>query len=459
MLGPSARSAMASALRDAMARIRSSKRIVEDHRSICGFGGRYCGTASERRAREWLAQRLAEAAGTEVRREIVPYRGWRRGASRVTLPDGRSCAAQALGRSPSTAPGGLRAPLLDVGRGTPGEIAALGGAARGAILLVRHEFMLGPGHVHRRAKYEAARAGGAAGFLIANTIRGDLPVTGSSGGDGGADHIPCAGLSAEDGDMLSEAAAKGTSVTFTVEGEFDDTATSENLFATAGPDRDEIVVLSAHVDGHEFHGMPGGHSAIDNGSGLAALLAVADALRDIAADLPRRLDYALFTVEEWALLGSRHHLAQLPVSERRRRVMNVNLDSCAGADKLTVLSSGLPGMTDFAADALSASRIPADEYAPFMGNSDHGNYILAAIPALRLCAGFGQPDSNMRFILTPADTVDKVSPDQLRAAAAAALALVFAAVTAPVLPPPLDAATIRRVTGQAPLAPTEFAPL
>lgn len=453
---PFGSSDVAALFRDALARIRASTRIAEDHRTICSFGGRYCGTPSERRAREWLAQRLAEATGADVRRETVPYRGWRRGPSRVILSDGSSVAAQALGRSRSTPPEGLCAPLIDLGRGTPGEIAALGERARGAILLVRHEFMVGSGHVHRRAKYEAARAARAAGFLIANYVPGHLPVTGSSGGDGGPDHIPCAGVSAEDGALLSAAAAAGERVTFHIEGEFDDTATSENLFATAGADRDEIVVLSAHVDGHEFHGIPSGQCAIDNGSGLAALLTVAEALRDVADMLPRRIDYALFTVEEWALLGSRYHLTQLSAAERRRRVMNVNLDSCAGADALTILSSGVPGVAGFAAEALSAAGIQAGDYAPFMGNSDHGNYILAGVPALRLCAGFDQPDSNMRFILTPADTVDKVTPDQLRAAAAAALALTFAAATTPTLPPPLDADIIRRITGTAPIVETEI---
>lgn len=136
--------------------------------------------------------------------------------------------------------------------------------------------------------------------------------------------------------------------------------------------------------------------------------------------------------------------------------MNVNLDSCAGADTLTVLSSGVPGMAEFAATALSAAGISASEYAPFRGNSDHGNYILSGIPALRLCAGFDEPDSNMRFILTPADTVDKVTPDQLRAAAVAALTLTLAATTAPDLPRPLDANIVRRLTGQTPIIPTEI---
>jgi hypothetical protein len=62
----------------------------------------------------------------------------------------------------------------------------------------------------------------------------------------------------------------------------------------------------------------------------------------------------------------------------------------------------------------------------------------------------------MRFILTPADTADKVTLEQLRNAAAAALTLTFAALSQPSLPKPLDATGIRRITGQAPIVPMEI---
>ena len=45
---------------------------------------------------------------------------------------------------------------------------------------------------------------------------------------------------------------------------------------------------------------------------------------------------------------------------------------------------------------------------PLMQNSDHANFALAGIPALRLVAGFDDPGANLRYVLTPADTRDKV---------------------------------------------------
>ena len=198
----------AGVLGAALERIRTSPRIADDFAALCACGGRFAGTPSEARAREFLATRAAEAMGTAVRRHRVAYRGWTRGPASVRAADGRSFPALGLVRTPSV-PEGVTGRLVDAGRGTPEDIARAGAAVRGAIVLVRHEYMVGTGHVHRRRKYDAARAAGAAGFLIACHEPGELPVTGSSG-DGGAGHIPAAGISRETGAIL---AASGGEVT------------------------------------------------------------------------------------------------------------------------------------------------------------------------------------------------------------------------------------------------------
>ena len=63
----------------------------------------------------------------------------------------------------------------------------------------------------------------------------------------------------------------------------------------------------------------------------------------------------------------------------------------------------------------------------FTDNSDHANFIRIGVPALRLCAGLDEPASNLRFLLTTGDTSDKVSSNELRAAATAGVALTLAA--------------------------------
>lgn len=409
----------------AMGRIWTSQQIERDFAALCACGGRFAGTESEARAREFLATRMAQATGCSVMRNAVPYRGWTRGEARIVLPDGRTLPALGLVRTPATPEAGLSGKLLDLGRGAPDDIARAGAAIRGAVVLVRHEFMMGADHVHRRRKYDAARAAGAAAFVIAYHQPGGLAVTGSSG-DGGDGHIPAVGISLESAAALS--ACSRQSIVLHTTGRFDD-AVAENLIARMAGTGTERVVLSAHYDGHDP-----AVSAIDNGSGVIAAIAAAEALRDIVPMLPRGLELALFTVEEWALIGSRLYLEGMDAEARSQIAFNVNLDSVAGDAMLTAITGGFPGVAEFVTRALHRVGLSVGIHHGFMSNSDHANFVRQGIPALRLCAGFNKPDSHLRFLLTAADTPDKVHPHELKTAACVAAALLLAACTDPVLP-------------------------
>jgi hypothetical protein len=412
--------ANSDALADIVGRLWRSRRIAEDHRALCALGGRFAGTPSEAAAREFLAGRLREATGAAVRREVLAYTGWSRGPARLTLlghPD-QALKANALVRSRATPPGGLEAEVIDLGRGTPEEFAGHAESIRGRIVLVRHEFMITPGHIHRRRKYEWAKQHGAVGFLVGCHIPGHLLVTGSSGLHAPED-IPAAGITYEAAALL--AATPGARVRLEVACATAPTETC-NLIAEIPGQTDEWVVLSAHIDGHDL-----AESAIDNGSGLSCVLTIAEALADRVPHLRRGLRVALYTIEEWGVQGSRLHVERLSESERRAIALNVNLDSVAGSSRLVGLTSGFPELDDFVRGINADTGLAVGTYRPFMSNSDHGSFVRHGIPGLRLAAGFGEPLSNLRYILTPADTIDKVDPIELKGAAATAAAWVLAA--------------------------------
>lgn len=428
----------AQQLAAAMGRIWTSRQIARDFAALCACGGRFAGTDSEARARDYLAGRMAQATGGAVLRHAARYRGWTRGAARIELADGGTLPALGLVRSVATPDAGLRGTLLDLGRGAPEDIARAGAAVRGAIVLARHEFMMGRDHVHRRRKYDAARAAGAAGFVIAFHEPGGLAVTGSSG-DGGAGHIPAVGVSFETAAHLS--ARAGQPVVLHSTGRFDD-AVAENLIVRLPGTGDDRVVLSAHYDGHDP-----AVSAIDNASGVIAAIAVAEALRDIVPSLPRGLELALFTVEEWALIGSQLYLEDMGAAERARIAFNVNLDSVAGDAALTAVTGGFPGVAAFVTQALERVGLSIGIHHGFMWSSDHANFARQGIPALRLCAGFNRPDSHLRYLLTAADTPDKVHPHELKTAACVAAALVMAACADDTVPEQVSEAEAARIAG------------
>ncbi|MGE4252901.1 MAG: M28 family peptidase [Parvibaculaceae bacterium] len=396
-------------------------RIWRDFEAICECGGRQTGTSSEMAATDLLARLGEEATGVLPRREPFPYDGWRAISGGVILADGTCMPANPLLRSVSTPASGLEAEVVDLGRGTPDEFAAHRDEIAGRIALVRHELMFAAGTVHRRLKYNMAIESGAVGFLIAGPLSGAL-VAGSSG-RGKEGGIPAAGISPETAAALRRGSAGYPMIRLEVKGQDRDETASNLIFDMAGEDPG-LVVLSAHADGHAL-----GESALDNASGLAVGLAVARALRDHSSRR-RSLRLAFFNAEEWALTGSRIHMEAMAQAERDAVALNVNLDTVAGADRLTALTSGFSGIEPFLLACSEAAAVPLGLFRPLQVNSDHGNFALAGIPAFRLVAGFNDHAAATRHVLTPRDRRDLATRDQLLGAARLAWEIVRRAVSA-----------------------------
>jgi aminopeptidase YwaD len=399
-------------------------RLLDDFGAICDCGGRLAGTEGERRAFALLRERMAHAAPQASERSIpVPYEGWQALSAQLVIDgDPRPQHCHPLIRSIATPAAGLSAEVVDLGRGTPEEFEAHAAELRGRIALVRHELMFAAGTIHRRRKYDMARAAGAAGFLIAGPLPGHV-VAGSSGREGAAG-IPSLGITPETAARLARRASGWARATMRIETREAPASTETLVYELPGLE-DEWVVLSAHVDGHDL-----AESAMDNGTGLAAVLAVCRALAPRVAQMRRGLRVMFFSVEEWALTGSAQYVQSLPETERGKIALNINLDSVAGSPRLTALTSGFAGVEPFLLGVAERCGQALRTVRPLMLNSDHANFALAGIPAIRLVAGFDDPNAVLRWVLTPADTRDKVAAGELRQATQLTAALVAAACQA-----------------------------
>jgi len=405
------------------AQLIADRELWTDFNAICDCGGRLAGTESEGRAFAFLEARAEAATHVRARSIPVPYGGWSAKNASLRLPGGRWVGCHALLRSTATPRAGLTAEVVDLGRGTPEEFAAHADELSGRIALVRHELMFSAGTIHRRRKYLAALERGAVGFLIAGPIPGQT-VAGSSGRQDGAG-IPAAGITPEAAAALNRTARGWATATLRIATEERPAETRTLLFDLPGRS-DEWVVLSAHVDGHD-----GSESAMDNASGLAAVLAVLRAMALQVKDFRRGVRVALFSVEEWALTGSAQYVASLSQAERRTIALNVNLDCVGGSPNLTVLTSGFAALEPMLLRVAEMNGVRLRTVRPLFANSDHANFALAGIPAFRLVAGFDDPSANVAHVLTPSDTRNKVGESELKQAAVLSAAIVAEACNAP----------------------------
>jgi hypothetical protein len=169
--------------------------------------------------------------------------------------------------------------------------------------------------------------------------------------------------------------------------------------------RDDHLVLTAHLDhlgvGAAVDGDSIYNGTLDNASGSAALLALADVLTRM--DAPRRSVLFLWvTAEESGLLGS-EYFARFPTVGRERVVANQNVDGVMGmiAEATDVLAFGyehsnLSEAVDFAVarTGTPVSADPTPEENLFI-RSDQYAFVREGIPAIWVQAGRTSADPNV----------------------------------------------------------------
>jgi len=395
-----------------------------DFQALCDLGGRVAGSAGEAAALSFARERLAAVPGAKVRDDPVDYPGWRCRTAQLTSATTGS-AFQCMPLLGTASAAGVVAEVLDLGLGRHEDFERHANRIRGRIVMVRHEYPFTSGHVHRRVKLSLAQQMGAVGFLIAHPERGVGAVSGSSGRNGGAG-IPALGIGVEAADAFRRL-PDGTlpAARMVIDGD-DHPARTRMLVADLPGRGPDWVVVSAHIDGH-----PHGESAMDNATGVAVALSLARLLAPHVCEFPRGLRICVFSAEEWGLIGSRIWLERMDEAARRSMVINLNLDSVGGAYALTALTSGFERLDAWVKATAARADLPIATHLPLMANSDHANFAAHGIPAIRLIAGFDAPDSNLRLVLTAADTRDKVQPDELDQALRIATTLTWHALGAP----------------------------
>lgn len=163
--------------------------------------------------------------------------------------------------------------------------------------------------------------------------------------------------------------------------------------------RDEYVVLSAHIDhlgvGTPVNGDRIYNGAIDNASGVAALLEIAAALKKEGIRPRRSVLFTFFTAEEGGNLGSRYFTAH-PTVNRRSIVADINIDGIQATVPLKamlVLGLDESDLGDAARRVLASYNVAIDvDLEPlsnrFINYSDQGSFVFAGIPAIKLNVGF-----------------------------------------------------------------------
>ena len=176
-------------------------------------------------------------------------------------------------------------------------------------------------------------------------------------------------------------------------------ATSNNVLGLVrGHARpDEVIVYSAHWDhfgrdpslkGDQIY-----NGAIDNGTGIAGLLEIANAFAHQQPPPERTVLFLADTLEEAGLLGSRYYVTH-PVFPLAKTVANINMDALpivGPTHDVAVISWGRSDLdADIKAAAAAEGRTVVPDEVPekgFFFRSDQFNFAKAGVPVLYARSG------------------------------------------------------------------------
>lgn len=370
-----------------------------DHlETLVDIGDRMAGSEGEREAAERTREALAGVGARDARLEEFDVQGWTRGDSEVRAGE-TAQASIALPRSPDATAAGE---LVDLGYGLPSDFEETD--VEGKVVMVASNV---PDYydrfIHRREKYYYAVEGGAAAFVFRNHVEGCLPPTGSVGtSEDPIGDIPAVGVSKEVGSRLSRR-WEGESVEVGVEADIYD-ATSQNVHAELGPDTDEELLVTSHVDAHDI-----AEGAMDNGAGTAMVVEMAKALAAREEELDTKVHFIAYGAEEVGLVGSSVDAEARDLDAIKAIVNN---DGVVRGRTLTFHTHGFDAL-DAAAEKLRDDLGHPVKTIPEQGpHSDHWPYVQWGVPGYHVMSETG--DEGRGWGHTYADTLDKLEVRDLR---------------------------------------------
>jgi Zn-dependent M28 family amino/carboxypeptidase len=166
--------------------------------------------------------------------------------------------------------------------------------------------------------------------------------------------------------------------------------------------KNEYVVYSAHWDhlGRDEKAQGDGiyNGAIDNASGVATVLEIAEAMTKMPTPPKRSVIFLMVTGEEKGLLGAKYY-AEHPLYPLAKTLANINIDGVnqwGRTSDVTLIGLGNSTLDDIAREAAAAQggRTITGDPEPekgFFYRSDHFEFAKQGVPAL-------DPDAGVRYV-------------------------------------------------------------
>jgi len=402
---------------EAEARVREDKATVRFLEYLCDdHGGRLTGSPANEAAMVDLERALRQLGYTPTR-ENFDMPGWVRLKDEVHMLEPVQREMRVIGLGYVEPSKSVEGPVWDLGNG--GEDAFTTDVPVGAIGL------FGPSASGRTdAVAERAVRHKLGGLLYINRVGGGQLLARTGGFEGEALPLPVFSVTQEEGFWMRRLLARNEAVRVKLGTEsYTEPISTANLRLTIPGKSRETVIVGAHFDSWDQ-----GQGAMDNGLGIAQLLALARVLK--GEELERTVELIWFNGEEQGLWGSKHavsyDLKGTPVVMFNLDMVGfpIGVNAMGDEDLVPVLESWNEDRGDKALEKGVANQT-------WMA-SDHTPYQVAGVRVVTFNAPI--PPESVRYYHDFGDTYDKLTPELILDSAAMVASLVVELANTPDLP-------------------------
>ena len=395
------------------------------------YGNRLAGSENLNRAIAWAAEAMKKDGLENVRTEKVNVPRWVRGNESLEIVDPPSHVIPmlGLGGSVATPPAGLEADVVVVK--SYDELERRASEVKGKIVLYNAAFMsYGQTNQYRTGGANAAVRHGAVAVLVRAIGPMGLrtPHTGGMNYAEGVTKIPAAAVSAEDAERMQRIVDRGrrVRVRLKMEAKFEADVESANVIGEIRGREfpDEVVLVGGHFDSWDV-----GMGASDDGVGCIVTWEAARLMKKLGIQPRRTVRVVLFTNEENGLRGGNAY-RDAYLKQAEQHVLAIESDSGVFAPARLGFTGSDAAQKMMREIGTLLTTLGLQDIGPGGGGADIGPIAQAGKAPMLAYQG----DSTRYFTIhhTPADTVDRIAPEEVSKAAAALAVVTYVAADAEV---------------------------
>ena len=394
------------------------------------YGNRLSGSENLERAIAWAAETMKRDGLDNVRTEPVTVPRWVRGRefAEIVSPPRHTLSILGLGGSIATPADGLEAEVVVVNSFE--DLRAHAAEVKGRIVLFNAPFTTyGDTVTYRTGGARAASQLGA----VAALVRGVGPTglrtahTGSLQYGQGVTPIPAASVTAEDADRIARLRSRNipVRVRLMMEARTETDAESANVVGELrGRERpQEIVLLGGHIDSWDV-----GAGASDDGVGCIVTWEAARLMAKLGIRPRRTVRIVLWTNEENGLRGANAY-AMKHAAQAADHVFALESDSGVFEPASIGFSGSAAARTIVREIGTLLTPLGLSEIVGGGGGADIGP--IAQAGNSPMMAYLGNPARYFAIHHTPADTVERITPEEVSKAAAAVAVLAYVVADMP----------------------------